>query len=145
MARKQPLSIDEFKTICSKVTRLCVDLVIKTDQGYLLTLRQKNGWIGQWHLPGGTVHYREKIEGAVKRIAKEELGIEVAIEKFVKYIEYFNEEKERGYGYSVSLVFLCKPCSTNFNVDDEVQRMGFFKSAPENTIREQKEFLEKYF
>ena len=141
VTRKQPLVFEEFKAIYSKVPRLCVDLIIKTDGGILLTLRQKNGYEGQWHLPGGTVHYREAVEDSVSRIAKEELGVEVSVERLVGYIECFSEEQERGFGYAISLVFLCKLKTHTFKLDDQVEKMGFFKYPPDNTIQEQKRFL----
>jgi ADP-ribose pyrophosphatase YjhB (NUDIX family) len=141
MKRKQPFTFEEFKNIYSKVPRLCVDLVIRTDKGTLLTLRTKNGYENQWHLPGETVYYREKVEDAVKRVAEEELGIEISIEKFHGFLEYFSEEKERGFGYTITLVFICKPKTSHFDLDDQVEKMDFFKTPPENTIEEQKELL----
>lgn len=122
---------------------MCVDLVIHTDKGVLLTLRTKNGYLNQWHLPGGTVFYREKITDAVKRIAREELGIEVEIERFHGYLEYFSEVKERGFGYSVSLVFVCKPRLIEFHLDDQAEKAEFFTTPPENTVEEQTELLNK--
>jgi ADP-ribose pyrophosphatase YjhB (NUDIX family) len=141
MKRKQPFTFEEFKSIYSKVPRLCVDLVIQTDEGTLLTLRTKNGYENQWHIPGGTIHFRERAKDAVKRIAEEELGIEVVIEKFQGYLEYFSEVKERGFGYTVTLVFICKPKSPNFILDNQVEKVEFFKTPPDNTIIEQKELL----
>jgi ADP-ribose pyrophosphatase YjhB (NUDIX family) len=143
MNRKRPFTFEEFKSIYSKVPRLCVDLVIKNNDKVLLTLRQKNGYEGQWHLPGGTVMYRESINDAAKRIADEELGIRIKIEKFFGYLEYFSEEKERGFGYTVSLVFVCKPENDSFELDDQVERIQYFKTPPDNTIYEQKELLSK--
>lgn len=144
MTRKLPLTFEEFKSIYSKVPRLCVDLLIKTDKGYLFTLRQKHGYEGQWHLPGGTVYYKEPVKDTVARIAKEELGIGVSIEKFIGYLEFFSEEKERGFGYTITLVFLCKPKSTKFKLDDHAEKVDFFKNCPENTILEHKDFLSKH-
>jgi len=109
----------------------------------VLTLRQKNGYINQWHLPGGTVFYREGIPNAVIRLAQEELGIEVEIIGLAGYIDFPSEEKERGFGYSVSLVFICKPLSTDFKVDDQVSKVSFFKILPDNTVAEQKAIIEK--
>jgi ADP-ribose pyrophosphatase YjhB (NUDIX family) len=144
MKRKQPLTFDEFKLIYSKVPRLCVDLLIVNDDGYLFTLRQKNGYIGQWHFPGGTVFYREKIEASVQRIAQEELGTTVIVEKFICYLEYFSEVKERGFGYTVSLVFQCKlPKKAKINLDNQAEKYNFFKTPPINTIQEQKDLISK--
>lgn len=110
-----------------------------------MTLRRKNGWKGLWHLPGGTVHYLEKVKDAVKRIAKEELGIDVKIKKFLQYLEYFEEGKQRGYGYSVSLVFLCTTKELNFVLDDDVEKINFFQTPPDNTVAEHKNILSVYF
>lgn len=143
MRRKLPLTFKEFKTIYSKVPRLCVDLVIKTNKGYLLTLRKKNGYEGQWHLPGGTVYYREAIKKTVERVAKEELGIKVSIEKFLGYLEYFSEVKERGFGYTVTLVFLCRAKGANFHLDNQAEKVNYFIKPPTNTITEQKRLLNK--
>lgn len=143
MNRKLPFTYEEFKSLYSKVPRLCVDLVVKTHQGVLLVKREKHGWAGQWHLPGGTVFYREKIEDAVKRIAEEELEMAVDIEKILGYLEYFSEEKERGFGYSVALVFLCTPVNTDPKLDNLEVLAKYFDSPPDNTIQEQKAFLNK--
>lgn len=141
--RKYPLTFKEFKYIYSKVPKLCVEVVISTDKGYLLTFRTKNGWVNKWHLPGGTLHYREKVTDCVNRVALEELGIKVSIKKFLGYIEYFSEVKERGFGYSVSLAFLCEPLSNNYILDDQAEKLDFFKKIPANTVREHIEFFKR--
>lgn len=143
MKRKLPFTFEEFKTIYYKVPRLCVDLVIKDKDKLLLTLRKKHGWEGKWHLPGGTIYFKEPIFEAVKRVSQEELGIEVNIEKHLGFIEYFSEEKERGFGYTVSLVFLCNISSGELELDDQAERAEFFQSLPDNIIDEQKIFLDK--
>ena len=93
---KDLLTIKEFKEIYSKVSRATVSLVIKTNKGIALSLRNLPSWRNKWHLPGGTIFYKETVENAVKRKAKEELGIKVKIVKLLGYIEYPSEEKERG-------------------------------------------------
>lgn len=145
MAYIFPLTEEEFKSIYSKVPRLCVDLFIQTEQGILLTLRKEKSWNSQWHIPGGTLYYKERLEDAVQRVAKGELGIEVSIEKLLGYIEYSSEEKERGFGYTVSVAFLCSPKSTEFKLNQQASEAKFFISLPANTIVEQKQFIEKYF
>lgn len=142
MVRKQRFPLEEFKSIYSRVPRLCVDLIIKTDKGLLLTLREQNGWEGQWHFPGGTVYLGDSLSDTIHRVAQEELGVDVDIEKSLGYIEYPSELKERGYGYSVSIPFLCKLKITDINLDDQVAKFGFFHVLPENTISEQKQFLD---
>ncbi len=140
MNRKLPFTYDEFKKIYSQVPRLTVDLLIKDKNGFLLILRKSFGWEGQWHLPGGTVYYQEKVEDAVHRVAREELGVDVTIEKFMRYIEYPNEVNERGFGYTVSLLFECSlPAGSTLTNDETIE---FFLKVPDNTIVEQKRVLE---
>lgn len=140
MNRKHPFTSEEFKAIYSKATRLCVDLVIKTDKGFILTLRKKNGYEGLWHIPGGTVFYRESIEKAAKRIAKEELGIGIIIKKFWGYLEYFSEVKGRGFGYSVSLVLICDPVGTELKLDNQTERVNFLRHLPRISFRSKKNY-----
>lgn len=142
---KSPLTYEEFKNIYSKVPRVCVEIIIKTEQGILFTLRKESTYYGHWHIPGGTLRYRERLHDAVKRVALDELGVKVTVEKLLGYIEYFSEEKERGFGYSISLVFLCNPASTDFKLNEQASEVRFFKSLPPNIVEEHREFIHNYF
>lgn len=92
------LAFNEFKTIYSKVPRLCVDLVIKNKQGVLLTKRNIPPDLGWLHFPGGTVLMREALKDTIQRVAKEELNTKVEIKKLLGFLEY-NE----GIGYFNSI------------------------------------------
>ncbi len=97
-----------------------------------------------WHIPGGTVHYKEYLREAVRRIAREEIQVEVVVKKFLGYIEFASEEKARGFGWSVSLAFLCSIASGVPSVNEQASDLSFFTVIPDNTISEQKEFLENF-
>lgn len=145
MKNKKPFSPKEFKEIYSKVPRLCVDLIIKIPgKGIVLSLRSINPYKGKWHFPGGTVLYREKIVDAVKRVAREEAGISVKINKLLGYIEYPSEIKNgRDFGYTISMVFLCSSTETNLRPNAEASDIRIFKELPPGLIDEQREFLIK--
>lgn len=49
----KPFTLEEYKEIFSKVPRLCVAVVIKTNEGIVMMLRKLPSWHNQWHLPGG--------------------------------------------------------------------------------------------
>lgn len=143
MNNKKPFSLEEFRSIYSKVPRLCAELVIRTPQGIVLTLRSLPSYNGMWHLPGGTVFYKERIVDALKRIAEDELGISVNIQKLLGYIEYPSEEKERGFGWAVGMIFLCSSEATDLKPrDEEASEIKIFKELPSKMIGEQREFLE---
>lgn len=141
MKTKKPFSAKEFRDIYSKVPRLCVDLIIKTPGGIALSLRGIEPYKGQWHFPGGTVFYKEKITDAIKRVAKEEVGIKVSIDKLLGYIEYPSEEKDRGFGYTITMAFLCTTKIKIFKPDENSLGIKGFKKIPTNMVREQYEFL----
>lgn len=143
--RKLPFSKAEFKEIYSKVPRLTVDLIIKTEQGILMLKRSHKSWKDMWHLPGGTVMIREKAEDAVKRIALEELELKIKPIKFLGYMEFMSELEARGFGYSVSLAFLCEPMGEIPDKSIYREEVKFFKKADPNSIPEHKEFLTKFF
>ncbi|MBI2601206.1 NUDIX domain-containing protein [Candidatus Daviesbacteria bacterium] len=133
------LPFKDYKAIYSKVPRLCVDLVIKDSTGLLLTLRDIEPRKGFWHLPGGTVLYGESLESAVERIAKEELGIDVNIQKFLGSIEFLNNPKIAEH--AVSLVYLVKPVTKDIMLNHQASKFDFFKLLPKNTVAEHKNFL----
>lgn len=139
---KQPFTAEEFKDIYSRVPRLTVEVVVQNEKGVLLTLRKLPSWHNMWHFPGGTVYLKEPLEEAVRRIAREELGVEVEPERLLGYIEYPSEEKERGFGWSVGLAFRCRIVKGEVRGSDQAEEARFFKTPPPDAIPEVKRFLE---
>jgi len=109
------LSSEDFREIYSKVPRLCVEVLIKNSDGVLLTKRKITPWNGYWHLPGGGVLFGETLEESIKRVAKEELDVEIKIIKFVKIIDWANNKI--AFGHSISLVYLVKIISGEIKLD----------------------------
>lgn len=139
---EKPLSLEEFRSIYSKVNRLNIEIIIKTDKGFLLTLREIDPYKGQWHVPGGTVYFRENVLDAVRRIGWEELGVEVEPGELLGYIEYPSIKNYGDIDSPIGLAFKCSLTSSNFDLDHQSSEIEFFKELPENTIKEQKDFLE---
>ena len=141
MPRQKPFSYEEFQAIYSRVPRLVVEVVVQTEKGIVLTLRKDASWNNLWHLPGGTVFYKEYIEDAIKRIAREELSVEVTKQRFLDYLEYPSEEQQRGFGWSVGLAFLCTPNSALPELNEEGEKIEVFDYIPENIVEEHKRLL----
>ena len=139
------LTEDEFRDIYSRVPRLCADLVIETPTGLVLTLRKLDSWNNLWHLPGGTVFYKETIEQAVNRIAKEEINVQVTIKKLLGYMEFPSEEKARGFGWSIGLVVLCEIVEGQLKKNEETSDVKIFSRLPENMIPEHVDFLKSIY
>lgn len=144
MQNNKPFTPEEFKNIYSKVPRLCVEILIQTQEGIILTLRKLPTWNGLWHIPGGTVFYKESVKEAISRIAEEELGISVTPQKLLGYNEYLSEEKERGFGKSIGLIFLCDTSATVEQIipNGDASEIKAFKKLPTNIIEEHRIFIE---
>ncbi len=133
------LPFKEFKDIYSKVPRLGVDVVFRTDEGILLTKRSIEPHKGEWHIPGGTVLFGEKLDETVKRVSKEELGIVVEILEILGVIEYSIENE--GGRHTVTIEYLVKQTSGKLRGSDQGEQIDFFKTVPNNMLPEQGEFL----
>lgn len=140
MPKRLPLK--EFKAIYAKVPRVTVEVIYINKEGILLTLRDFGPWKGQWHLPGGTILMEESMLEAVKRISRAELGVEAEVKKFLGIIEWLpsvNIAKMHSY----SLCFLVSLKSEKIELDEQAASFKFFKKIPENTITEQKNFIQQ--
>lgn len=139
--RRQPLSSLEFEAIYSKVPRATVEVVIASAQGVVLALRHEQSWNGLWHIPGGTILYKESVSDAIHRIAREELGVTVEIGQLLGYIEYPSEEKERGFGWSIGLAFHCTLTSEVDSDRWQQEQIQFFQELPVKMVEEQRQLL----
>lgn len=136
-----PLTLDEFKKIYSKVTRLTVEVCIISDEGIVLTKRSIEPCIGQWHIPGGTVYFGETPEDAVHRVAMNECGVEVEIEKLVGSVAYPDMLKNGYYGWPIGLAYQVKVIGGELRGSEQGEEIAWFKNVPENTLQEQAVFL----
>jgi len=137
--KPKKLPYEEFMSIYKKVPRLGVDVILKTDKGVLLTKRVVEPHKGEWHLPGGTVLFGEKLVETTKRVAKEELGIGIKIIKFLGIIEY--SIKNESGRHTVTIEHLVQQESGEIRGSDQGEEIGFFKVIPNNMHPEQGKFL----
>lgn len=143
MTFKRPFTRAEFKKIYSKVPRLTVDVIVRGPEGIALTFRSIVPYRNRWHIPGATVLYGESAVKTAHRVAHDELHVSIHAPKFLGYIEY-NEESQRGFGHSLSLVFLAKLKSGELAHDENASKADFFSRLPKNIIHNQRKFLKEH-
>jgi colanic acid biosynthesis protein WcaH len=139
------LTKEAFDEIYRQVPRLCVEAIIIIPQGIILTKRLIPPCVGMWHIPGGTVYLGEKLEDAVKRVADDELGIDINIKNRIGIIQYLKlcEDNSR---HAIGIAFLCEPKSKEqkFRGSYQGEEINAFKIIPDNTVPEQKIFLDNF-
>ena len=130
----------KFIEIYHQVPRLTVDVIVETEEGIILTKRSIPPFKGMWHIPGGSVLFRESIKHTIDRVADEELGIKVGVVGLAGVIEYPND----GTRHSVSIVYLTHIKSGTPKGSQQGKEIEFFKKIPDNCIPNQKIFLKNF-
>lgn len=102
---------------------LTVDGIILRGDKVLLTKREIYPFQGCWVLPGGHVEYGEKVEEAIKREMKEELGVPVKIKKLVGV--YSDPKRDPRY-HSIAVVFLLGKGKGKIRLNYEASKFKFF-------------------
>lgn len=142
---KQSLSNKEFINIYEKVPRFCVEVIVKTKEGILLTKRDIPPCKGYWHFPGGTVYLKETFDKAVKRVAKEELNLNVKVIKNIGAMEFIHNYKQPGQRHMISIAFLVKAKKLkDLKLNYQGKEVMFCKSPkdiPKHIVKEHKILL----
>lgn len=122
------LSPKVYRFIYSRVPRLVVDLVIRDRRGILFAKRSIQPDLGQWHLPGGRVRLGERLEETARRVAREETGLRIAIQRTIGTIQY----PSMGIRdlHSVGIVFLARPIGGELRGSRWGKSVAFFRSPP---------------
>ena len=141
---KGPLPKEEFDRIFSRVPRLTVELVIaSSNRGVLMALRDFGPCKGLWHLPGGTGRFGEPLVEAVKRVARDELGVTVSVGEMLGYIEY-PSHYDNGLDSPVGLAFLADVVGDMPDERDLRSECAWFTVLPDNMHDEQRKFLARH-
>ncbi|MGI0101161.1 MAG: NUDIX hydrolase [Nitrosotalea sp.] len=113
-----------------------VDVVIRSDNSFILTKRTIPPYRNKWNLPGGVVFKTEKLADAAKRVAKEELGLTIKIERFLGVYE--NPILSR---HDISHVFIATVLRGKIEHDFQSSKVKFFKNTPQNMVPYQKKIV----
>tara|TARA_Y100000590_G_scaffold129476_1_gene148020 strand:- start:1668 stop:2177 length:510 start_codon:yes stop_codon:yes gene_type:complete len=102
-----PEEIFLFLTRISPVIN--VDLLIQNQKGETLLTWRKKGekFLPGWHIPGGIIRFKEKVNKRLKLTALNELGCKL---KFSKKPIAFNELhlKQKNRSHFISMLYKCK-------------------------------------
>jgi len=139
---RPPLAQAEFEEIFKRVPRLTVEVVIVSPDGVMLARRLTGPCEGLWHIPGGTVRFGEPMHDAVRRVAEQELGLEVTVAGLLGYIEY-PSHLERGLDWPVGIAFGVQLApSSPHRLRPDPDAVGWFTDLPDDMHEEQRLFLE---
>lgn len=129
-----------FLFISRKTPMINVDLLVKDEKGRVLLAWRDDKYSGAgWHVPGGIIRYKERIEKRIKEVARLEIGTSVQFERTPLAINQFIlKQKERAH--FISLLYNCflegnfKPANKGLKPGDS----GYLKwhsTPPANLIK----------
>jgi len=124
----------------AKCPILTVDGIFLEKGKVLLIKRMRFPFVGFWVLPGGHVEYGERVEEAIKREMKEELGVLVKIKKL--FGVYSNPKRDPRY-HTVSLVYLLEKDKGKIRLNRESSKFKYFslKNLPKKIGFDHREIL----
>ena len=111
---------------------IVVGLVWNEDDELLLCrmAHERGVFPGEWGLPGGGVHAEERIEEALRRELREELGIEVELVKAAFFKDAVHPKLfPDGHAeqiYMIFLLFHCLAIDTDIHLNAEFSEYGWF-------------------
>lgn len=127
------LEQDEYDYIYDRVPRLCVDILIVSGEGLLLSKRNIEPYRGLWHLPGGRVWFMEKLEQAVHRVVKSECGLAVELIENLGVTETddtLTRDKAEHLRHSVSIVYAARVTGGELQANSQSSSLSFFQRPP---------------
>lgn len=134
-----PLPQAEYEAVYARVPRLTVEVVAASDRGVLLARRTHAPCRGLWNLPGGTVRFGEPLTDAVARVARDEVGIGVVVDRLLGYIEY-PSHLEHARDWPVGIAFAVR-LAPGTALRTRAGALEWFTALPEDMHDEQRAFL----
>ena len=114
----------------------CVSVIIEDEQGAIMLVKRKQDpKKGYWDLPGGFINPGENVSSAAQREMKEELGVDIEIEKFLDgyHDVYLYQEVLRP---TIGIALVAKITSGSPKPTDDITEYKFF---PKDEILKQEQ------
>jgi len=119
-----------------------VDIIIEVESKGVVLIKRKNPPYG-WALPGGFVDYRESLEEAALREAKEETDLDVEL---VRQFHTYSDPRRDPRHHSISTVYIAKGKGIIQAKDDAIEIGAFNElNLPEEIAFDHLSILKDYF
>jgi 8-oxo-dGTP diphosphatase len=107
----------------SHIVTSVVAVIVNSDNQVLLTKRNIQPFLGEWVMPGGKIDLGEPIMEALKREVREEVGLEVEVDRLIDVFEHVTPGEDN-YHFII-LYYLCTPsfCDITHNRDEVAEAL----------------------
>lgn len=137
---KKGLPEEMFLFVSRMTPMVNVDLLIKDEKGRILLSWRDDEFAGAgWHLPGGIVRFKEKMEQRVLKVAETEIGTVVEFDTVpIAINQVICDHDTRGH--FISILYKCFLSSKFIPVNNELKNddkgyLMWHDSCPENLVK----------
>lgn len=118
-----------------------VDLLIRDETGRTLLAWRNDVYAGKgWHVPGGIVRFKEKLETRVEKVAETEIGTPVRFDPAPIALHQIIHPERGIRGHFISFLYKCslpgtfRPRNTGLSPED-AGYLQWHERCPENLLR----------
>lgn len=108
---------DTFSEFIARMPQVCIDLILETEDGFLLAKREIEPNV--WFWPGSRLYKGEELTEAAHRIAREELNIDIEIQdQYGPYAHFWENSPVEGSPsrHTVNPVFHVTPANQDYEI-----------------------------
>ncbi|MFB6354232.1 MAG: NUDIX domain-containing protein [Halobacteriales archaeon] len=135
-----PIPEAEYAVCQRSLPEACVEVFLEHDGGVLLARRTNEPARGEWFWPGARLYKGERLDAAARRVAREELGIDVELTgRLGVYSHFWDRSAVDGVDsrHTVNVVFRARPAAAPFEVRLDDQHDAYrFVDGPEPGLHE---------
>jgi colanic acid biosynthesis protein WcaH len=135
-----------FGQCLDRLPQICVEPLLVHDGAVLLARRTNEPAAGEWFWPGGRLYKGERLAAAARRIAREEFGVEVALDERLGVAEHFWDRSSVAGAdsrHTVNVVSRVRPVDEEFAVTLDDQHDDYrFVAKPDDDCHE---YVREYF
>lgn len=141
-----------FEFVSSVTPMVNVDLLVRDENNRILLSWREDKFSGNvWHIPGGIIRFREKMETRIHQVAQRELHTDVIWNGQILAVnEIMSNHQERGH--FISFLVECELKNSKelrilekADTDRKAGELFWFSECPDNLIKCQMEPYKKYF
>jgi colanic acid biosynthesis protein WcaH len=138
-----------FGDCLDRLPQVCVEVVLVHDGAVLLARRTNEPAAGEWFWPGGRLYKGERLGDAARRVAREELGIDVdVVDRFGVYSHFWDVSRIDGADsrHTVNVVFLVRQRDPDATVtlDDQHDDYRFVTGTEDGLHEYVQQYLDDY-
>ena len=144
--RTERIGDEDWRTVVRNVPIVSVDLVVVHDGHVALGKRRNRPAKGEWFVPGGRIRKHECLDAAVDRVAREELGVEVAIRERLGAYEHLYHDAELdevGGKHYIAFGYVVESEEAPRPADDQHAEFELFDEAPEGLHEYVRQYIDE--